>query len=127
MSALPMLVLIRGIPGSGKSTMAKAIARVGYDHYEADMFFEASGFNPEKLPEAHQWCQGEVRLSLEHGIPCVVANTFTRRWELAPYLDMASEMGVTVKVIEAEGSWQNVHGVPDAVVQKMRERWEALA
>lgn len=37
------LVLIRGLPGSGKSTMAKVLAQVGYEHYEADMFFERDG------------------------------------------------------------------------------------
>ena len=31
------LVIIRGIPGSGKTTIAKAMT--GYQHFEADHFF----------------------------------------------------------------------------------------
>lgn len=38
------LVLIRGLPGSGKTTMARVLALLGYDHHEADQYFELNGF-----------------------------------------------------------------------------------
>ena len=37
------LVLIRGLPGSGKTTMARVLALVGYEHHEADHYFERDG------------------------------------------------------------------------------------
>lgn len=119
------LVLIRGLPGSGKSTMAAQLAERGYAHFETDQFFERAGryrFRAHMLPEAHAWCQDRVAVALEAGRSVVVANTFTRLWEMDAYLSMWPE----VIVIEATGTWASVHGVPPAKVEDMRERWEPL-
>ena len=126
---LPNLVLIRGLPGSGKSTMAKALARVGYLHLEADQFFEKNGcyeFKPAELPKAHAECLRRATEALKQGVPCVVANTFARRWEAAPYFTLAQSMQVQVRVIEATGVWPNLHGVPIEAIERMKARWEAF-
>ena len=117
------LVLIRGLPGSGKSTMAGVLASVGYAHFEADMFFTVNGtyrFDASRIREAHAWCQQMTQNALERGERVVVANTFTRLSELAPYLSMTRN----VRVIEARGRWANLHGVPAETVRRMAERWE---
>jgi tRNA uridine 5-carbamoylmethylation protein Kti12 len=38
--AIMKLILIRGLPGSGKSTIAREYVKQGYHHFEADMYFE---------------------------------------------------------------------------------------
>ena len=83
-----MLYLVRGIPGSGKSTFAKNLVdEKDYCHKEADMFFvDRDGnynFEPSKIKDAHQWCQEEMDflMGLGHS-PVVVSNTFTQEWEL---------------------------------------------
>jgi len=122
------LILIRGVPGSGKSTLAKQYAADGFHHYEADDYFvhprDGYRFDREYLSHAHQWCQACARLSLLRGFDVVVANTFTRRWEMSPYLDMAQKLGASIEVITATGNFQNVHGVSADVVQAMRDRFE---
>lgn len=120
------LVLIRGVPGSGKSTLAK---KLGYAHFEADMYFELKGkytFDASKLQEAHKWCQNEVYKTLKAGKSCVVSNTFVKRWEMQPYLDMAKKENIPVRIIEATGNYKNVHGVPDEVIANMKQRWETV-
>jgi len=122
------LVLIRGLPGSGKTTMAKGTMFEDFAHYEADMFFtDGSGayhYDREKIKDAHEWCQRETFKALANGKSVVVSNTFTRRFEMDPYFEMAKTFGIEPRIMEATGNWPNVHGVPAAVVDKMRQRWE---
>ena len=122
------LVLIRGLPGSGKSTLAKSMTC--HTHIEADMYFvhphEGYVFDPYKLRAAHGWCQSETRKMLESGRKVVVSNTFTQKWEMQPYIDMAASLNIQVRVIEATGKFKNVHGVPDEAINRMRMRWETL-
>lgn len=122
----PKLVLIRGIPGSGKSTLAKAM--LGYEHYEADMFFVNENgryfFDPHKINEAHSWCQLMTKNALVAGKNVVVSNTFSRHWEMQAYYDMAKELGAKLSVVEALGNFQSVHNVPNYVIESMKQRWE---
>jgi predicted kinase len=114
------LVLIRGLPGSGKSTMARAMKT--HRHFEADMFFTdldgAYLYDASKIKAAHEWCQMNAKWALERGESVVVSNTFTRQFEMAPYFAMAKTFGIEPRIVEATGNWPNVHGVPAEVVEK---------
>ena len=117
------LLVLRGVPGSGKSTMAKTMS--GRIHIEADMFFSLSGkyiWDPTKLGNAHKWCQEQVKNHLNDGEMVVVSNTGIKLWEIKPYLTMTN----SVCVIDMLGRYQNVHGVSEAHIQKMLDRWEGL-
>lgn len=66
------LLLVRGIPGSGKSTYAKQWAEENNAvHVEADMYFvQPSGhyaFDPKQIGAAHDWCQLKAAKALEEG------------------------------------------------------------
>ena len=130
-----ILVLVRGLPGSGKSSFCNLIAdcRTAADDFPG--LYEG-GFHPELLPQAHEFCQRTTRENLVPGArwrPIVaVDNTFSQRWELEPYLRMASELGVRVNVVDLyDGGLtdeqlvaRNTHGVPIEGIQAMRARWE---
>lgn len=119
------LVLIRGIPGSGKSTIARSMH--GYSHFEADQFFMRDGeykFDPSKISQAHQQCISNSNAALMNGNDCVVSNTFTRHWEMKPYIEMAKKIGASVRIIVATGRYKNCHGVPEEAIQRMLDRWE---
>lgn len=134
------LILIRGIPGSGKSTLAKKILEeiraereVWVEHYEADMYFTSPAgtytYIGERIGEAHEWCHEQTEMFIRiksFPVTAIVSNTFTRKSEIQPYIDLAEKHGAEIEIIEATGNYGSVHNVPEEVVQKMRDRWETL-
>jgi predicted kinase len=120
------LLLLRGLPGSGKSTLAKTMD--GYRHLEADMYFVSpSGeykFDPAGIKNAHAWCQDSTRWYLERGENVVVSNTFTKVWEMQPYLDMAKRFRAHVEVRTCTGEYGSVHEVPEETLERMKANWE---
>jgi predicted kinase len=130
------LYLIRGIPGSGKSTFANHVWN-DYAICEADKFFyDKEGnynFDANKLRQAHEWCRQEVENRMKENLitpqyypEIVVSNTFTQEWEMEPYFKLAEQYGYKVFsfIIENRHGGKNVHGVPDEKLQQMRNRFE---
>ncbi len=127
-----VLFLLRGLPGAGKSTLAK---NLGALFFEADMYFLEGNeykFNPLKLKDAHAWCQNQVRISMKNAnggmtpSRIAVANTFTQEWEMKAYYDLSNEYGYTVfsLVVENRHNGVNVHNVPEEVLESMKNRFE---
>lgn len=120
----PELVIVRGPSGSGKFTFARE--RFG-DHIlcEADQYFMNYDtgeykFDRKSLRAAHEYCQRKAWIALQSGDSVVVANTFIRIWEMQPYFDM----GFPVRVFEVIGRFKNIHGVPEEVMRRQRERFQ---
>lgn len=123
------LILVRGLPGSGKSTHARVIANEIFRcaRIEADMYFVKDGeylFDASKLGEAHKWCLDNTRELLSDGVSVVVSNTFTTKKELKPYFDIAKQLGIKPHVILCQGNYKNIHNVPEETIKKMKNRFE---
>jgi predicted kinase len=131
-----ILILVRGIPGSGKSTFANLIWN-NYAICEADKFFyDKDGnynFDPSKLKQAHEWCQNEVEIKMKDNQnnpqfypEIAVSNTFTQEWEMQAYLDLASKYDYKVFsiIVENRHGGKNLHGVPDDTLKKMKDRFQ---
>lgn len=124
------LFLLRGLPGAGKSTLAKSL---GGCHFEADMYFldEHSNYNFDatKLKEAHQWCQDSVKREMQYDNEVsriVVSNTFTQEWEMQAYVDLAKQYGYMIftLIVENRHGGVNTHGVPEEALERMKNRFE---
>ena len=121
------LFLIRGLPGSGKSTLAASLSNI---RIEADQFFMEGGnyhFDRAKIGEAHAWCQNRTKAYMEMNQSSIaVSNTFTQEWEMEPYHKMAEEHGYQVFsiIVENRHEGKNVHGVPDEVLENMKNRFQ---
>lgn len=132
-----ILYIVRGVPGSGKSTFAKTLTNE-YSICEADQYFvdKETGeykFNFDELKIAHQWCRDEVEIRMKDNQvnyqfypTIVVSNTFTQEWEMEPYFKLAKKYGYTVfsVIVENRHGGENEHGVPEEKVQIMRERFQ---
>lgn len=128
----PHLYLIRGLPGSGKTTLARKLA---VQVFAADDYFYKNGeyrFDPSQLGHAHAACQRNTEAALRGGQTVAVANTFTQRWELQPYIELGAKYNAILTVIDLFDSGltveqlaaRNEHGVPAANIAAMHARYE---
>jgi predicted kinase len=121
------LILVRGLPGSGKTTYARSL---GIFHVEADMYFVSDGtyrFDPRYLNIAHHWCQKTAIAAMRKGMDVVVSNTFSQMWEMQPYIEAANDEHYKCQVICCTGAYTSQHNLPRDIAENMRKRWEDIA
>jgi predicted kinase len=111
------LILMRGVPNSGKSYQAKMLAPLE-NILSTDDYF--TGSNPgvtkpggyrdnwvgNKLPAAHAWNQGRCHAAMTFDVPLIVIdNTNLKKEHAAVYARMAREFGYSVEVHESKAPW----------------------
>lgn len=141
-----VLVLMRGVPGSGKSYLAKRLvmATIGTSliNYQThicstDDYFMSKGvyiYERHRLSEAHDWNQRRVRTALHNGLsPIIVDNTNVEIWEMEPYLKNGVRNGYIIEVMEPNTPWakkynqlimRNSHNVPPNTIRKMLNNFQ---
>lgn len=120
------LFIIRGLPGSGKSTLGALIAT---ELCENDEYFIINGhYNFEKgeIRHAVGSCLNKCRAAMERGVPKIaVSNTFLDKTLIEPYIVLAKNFNYPVfqMIIENTHGSTSVHAVNSAVVASMRKRF----
>ena len=128
------VLIMRGYPGSGKSTWVKKNLP-GAHICSTDFFFYRDGeyrFNPSLYPHAHAACMGSFIEALQKERPLVVVdNTNITLIEIAPYFSVAQSFGYDVEIVFVdpklsmkELSERNVHGAPYETLCRMESRLE---
>lgn len=136
------LIIMRGLPGSGKSTRARELQGEGVIHatdsYLTDPNTGEYKFDPEKIKDYHQQNLEDAIKSMEAGIsPVIIDNTNVQKWEFEKYLDAAEVNGYDVKfetldptnysedfIRELAERQKKTHNVPEQVIIDMLKRWE---
>ncbi|XP_075276352.1 uncharacterized protein LOC104332702 isoform X3 [Opisthocomus hoazin] len=133
------LLILRGLPGSGKSTLSRILlsqSRDGIILSTDDYFRQQDGYtyNAAQLGDAHDWNQKRAKQAMEQGkSPVIIDNTNTQAWEMKPYVEVALERGYRVEFHEPDTWWKfdpeelekrNKHGVTREKIAQMLERYE---
>ena len=120
-----ILRLVRGIPGSGKSTWAKKMfSSIILENDMWCMQDDKYNFDAELHGERIKACYGTVELCLDDGMDVVVCNTFVKLEYMEDYIDLAEQFDAELKVYKVIGDFGSVHDVPDEIIQKMKDEWE---
>ena len=140
-------VIVRGLPGSGKSTLSRNITAVVSllpigaicTTCCTDDYFMHSGeykFNGLQLTKAHDWNRSNFKRAIDNNYNLIVVdNTNTQFWEMAPYIEGAINNRYELHIAEPTTDWafnvdelfkRNTHGVPREAIEKMLGRWENI-
>ena len=138
------LILVRGVSGAGKSTIADMLNVYLNSCFSTDDMFMVDGeykFDPSKLGEYHDATVQKVKdvmvdRQFEIGsgkdlltpTTIVVHNTFTQEWEMKPYFELAETFGWRVHtiIVENRHGSKSIHDVPDAALKAQKERFEVI-
>jgi predicted kinase len=125
------LIILRGLPGSGKTTLAAVFSEEGkYPDFSVDDYFtDENGHYEFRFQENHlayKQCEEGVRAAMQQGAPKIILhNTFTMEWEMEPYFKLASAYAYRLHVLTVEnrhGS-TNVHDIPEEQLERMRTKY----
>ena len=135
-AARKTLILMRGVSGSGKSSLARSLGEGG-KVLSTDDEFMVDGeyrFDPEKIGENHGKTLEKATALMNRGVsPLVIDNTNMQAWEMKPYVLEAKDRGYEIEFREPDTPWKfdaeelarrNSHGVPLDIIRKMIDDYE---
>lgn len=144
------LIIMRGIPGSGKSYIAKQLVPADKIYSTDDFWGPNYNFDITKLFQAHMWNQRRVETAMNSGYELIAVDNTNVTWkEIKPYYELAKKYGYEVEYKEPTSPWwnetvnairsndliklnecvdilftKNTHNVPRTTIEKMVNRWQ---
>lgn len=124
------LVIIRGLPGSGKSKIAHEVYKrrnywmVEYDHFFKDNPTRLVRFDPRRKVEAMDWIVEQMRRGIDMGRNVVVTGLFTRARDIRELIKHAGLPKSAVTVIVAHGGKGPNRKYETNSLAIIRQSWE---
>lgn len=138
------LIIMRGLPGSGKSFLANSFYNEAINkglssviHSTDEYFYESEGvykFDSSKLHYYHSQNLSATIFDLKAGIQIIIVdNTNITTNEIFPYAKAGLENGYEIWLAEPMTEWKrnvdilvkrNSHNVPKESIQRMKDRWQ---
>ncbi|XP_061164864.1 2',3'-cyclic-nucleotide 3'-phosphodiesterase-like [Saccostrea echinata] len=133
------IFIMRGVPGSGKSTIARALKRV-YPYAvlcSADDYFMKGSeyiYRSDDLGSAHRFCQEKATEAVRNGANVIIIdNTNIKRWEMKFYLDLARQQKYHIVLVQPKTDWKdnprllaskNSHNVDEETIRQKIKGFE---
>lgn len=130
------LVIMRGLPGSGKSGKAKQLVGNGIIHSTDDFFVENGVyvFDYNNVSKFHYFNFLSSVRSMQRGIsPIIIDNTNILAQHCLNYVESGRMYGYEIIVVEPDTPWafdieelmkRNTHGVPRETMVEMLDQYE---
>ncbi|XP_068711071.1 2',3'-cyclic-nucleotide 3'-phosphodiesterase-like isoform X1 [Montipora foliosa] len=138
-----VMFIMRGLPGSGKSTIANQIKKLygdlavicSADNFRINHEGEYT-WKPEEYGMPHLMCEEKARQACQKELPVVIIdNTNIKKRLLYWYIDTARSNGYYVVLVEPETSWKyniselalkNHHQVSEEILRRMCSEFEQI-
>lgn len=147
---MPTLVIMRGVPGSGKSTTAKAILKIAANSGQTAVICSNDDYpgyydnpegkydwSPKKCNKAIDYCRDKFKMAIQNRVDVIILdNTNVTRKAFGYYEEIAQEEGYEVvfnqnvpqenpEYIETCAK-RNLHGVNAGIIRSMIKNWEKI-
>jgi len=140
------ITLMRGIPGSGKSTIARLLCQLNIDVMSTDDYWYLPGppgdglykFDIREITAAHIWNQKRVEDAIKRNagnefyLNLVVDNTNISSHAVAPYFDMAVKYNCAISILTVDTPLEEClrrnalrpkdRQVPESAIRKMHSQ-----
>lgn len=132
------LIFLRGLPGSGKSDIAKKLVEKGIIH-STDHYLIKNGkyeFDRDNIAKYHYYNLVNSIRSMKKGIsPIIIDNTNIAASSCINYVEQGKMYGYEIVIIEPDTPWafdveelviRNSHNVPRDTIIDMLQKYEPL-
>lgn len=125
-----MLHIIRGLPGSGKTTFAKSDKFGGMFHLriEKDMYWvNRDGkyvFDKARYGECCDFVEHMVEEAMKAHVCTIVSSVFCTKAEVQKYIDLADKYNSDAMVWRMADNFGSIHNVPEENLKAMKESFE---
>ncbi len=132
-----IFVIIRGLPSTGKSTIAKLLTQSHGVAICVDEYLTTPDgdycFTKDHFIEAQKMCKIDCEQLMKNNTDLIVLhNTMAEAWESKDYFEMAQNFGYQTHVLnlydsgnnDQELANRNHHAMPSHLIQKMRQKWD---
>lgn len=140
---MKQIIVLRGLPGSGKTTLANHI--LSANENDSDIIVLSTDDRITTPRGQYMWSGKYLHLShslnkemcreamnRQYGT-IIIDNTNTTAREIKPYFDLAKEFGYQFSLLEPATKWKNnpvecakknKHGVSQKIIEKMLARYQ---
>lgn len=120
------LIIVRGMPGSGKSTYAKQHYPT-YHLFETDQYFYINNvyvWDSNLLPSVWKRIYKDIAITLYSGANVVTTGLFTKIADMEDYFHFCQLYNIPYTVIELMTEFENIHDVSEEKIIRAKRRFQ---